>query len=98
MSDTAYTVEREENPPYGRYVIHLPPDAEAEMVYRWSADHAMVITHTEVPQEFGGKGIAGHLVRAAIADARAQGFRITPLCSYVAAQFRRNPDWQDLLA
>lgn len=98
MSEAAYTVEREDAPPYGRYVIHLSPNADAEMVFRWSADRTMAITHTEVPPEFGGQGIAGYLVRAAVADARAQGFRITPLCSYVAAQFRRNPDWQTLLA
>ena len=33
-----------------------------------------------------------------VEDARAEGRRILPLCTFAAAQFRRNPDWQDVLA
>ena len=58
----------------------------------------LTITHTIVPPEIGGRGIAGQLMQALIADARAQGFRIVPECSYVVAQFRRHPEWADLLA
>ncbi|WP_421851742.1 GNAT family N-acetyltransferase [Novosphingobium sp.] len=54
--------------------------------------------HTLVPSEIGGRGIAGKLVEALIADARAQGWKIVPECSYVAAAFRRHPEWADLLA
>lgn len=54
--------------------------------------------HTLVPSEIGGRGIAGKLVEALIADARAQGWKIVPQCSYVAAAFRRHPEWADLLA
>jgi predicted GNAT family acetyltransferase len=45
-----------------------------------------------------GRGVAQFLVEALIADAREQGFRIVPQCSYVAVQFRRHPEWVDLLA
>ena len=45
-----------------------------------------------------GRGIAAKLVNHAIADAREQGFKITPVCSYVVAQFRRHPEWADLRA
>lgn len=57
-----------------------------------------VAEHTLVPRELEGRGLAGQLVRALIADAREQGFRIAPQCSYVAAQFARHPDWADLRA
>lgn len=98
MSDGDYTVKREEGPTRGRYVIHLAPGAEAEMTYRKTGDGPMVIDHTGVPPEFEGRGIASKLVNAAIADARNQGFKITPVCSYVVAQFRRHPEWADLRA
>ena len=54
--------------------------------------------HTLVPPEIGGRGIAGKLVAALISDARAQGFRVDPQCSYVAAAFRKHPEWADLHA
>jgi predicted GNAT family acetyltransferase len=98
MSVDDYTVKREEGPTRGRYVIHLAPGAEAEMTYRKSGDGPMIIDHTGVPPEFEGRGIASKLVNAAIADARSQGFKITPVCSYVVAQFRRHPEWADLRA
>ena len=98
MIDGEYTVKREEGPTRGRYVIHLAPGAEAEMTYGKSGDGPMVIDHTLVPREFEGRGFAAKLVNAAIADARNQGFKITPVCSYVVAQFRRHPEWADLRA
>ncbi|OCC24057.1 acetyltransferase [Croceicoccus estronivorus] len=57
-----------------------------------------LVDHTIVPPAIGGRGIAARLVDAIVADAREQGFRIIPQCSYVAAQFRRHPEWADLLA
>lgn len=96
MSDTQYTIERQETATRGRYVIHLAPGAEAEMTYRKAPDGTITIDHTGVPSAFEGRGIAARLVNAAIADARAEGFKIIPLCSYVVAQFRRHPEWADL--
>lgn len=58
----------------------------------------MILPHTVVPPELGGRGIAGKLVEAALARARAQGLKVVPACSYVAAYFKRHPEVQDLLA
>lgn len=57
-----------------------------------------VAEHTVVPPEIGGRGIALMLVEALVADAREQGFKIDPQCSYVRMQFDRHPDWADLRA
>ena len=59
---------------------------------------ARVAEHTLVPPEIGGRGVAARLVEALIADARAGHFKINPQCSYVAAQFKRHPEWADLHA
>ena len=93
-----YVVEREDNAAEGRYVVHLPGGAEAEMTYRRTAPGTITIDHTGVPPEFRNLGLAMKLVEAGIADARREGSKIVPLCSYVAAQFRRHPDWAPLLA
>ena len=58
----------------------------------------LVAVHTEVPPEFGGKGIGKALVLHVLADARANGFRITPRCPLFAAHFERHPEDADLLA
>jgi len=98
MNSIELTVTREDGATRGRYVIALSPGAEAEMTYRKGADGTMIIDHTGVPPAFEGRGIAARLVNHAIADARQNGFKITPLCSYVVAQFRRHPEWADLRA
>jgi hypothetical protein len=54
--------------------------------------------HTLVPPEIGGRGVAGKLVEALIADAPTKNFKIDPRCSYVAAAFKRHPEWADLHA
>jgi predicted GNAT family acetyltransferase len=41
--------------------------------------------------------VAARLVEALVADARTEGFKIEPKCSYVAASFTRHPEWGDLL-
>ena len=99
MTDTSeLIVLREEGPTRGRYVIRLAPGYEAEMTYRKADNGTIVIDHTGVPPEYEGRGIAARLVNRAISDAREQGFKITPVCSYVVLQFRRHPEWADLRA
>lgn len=98
MSLETYAVEREEDEAAGRYVVRLAPGEEGEMTFRKTGAHTIVIDHTGVPRAFRGKGIAQLLVDRMIADARAEGTRVVPLCSYVVAQFERHPEWRDLLA
>lgn len=98
MTDTEFTILREDGATRGRYVIHLTPGYEAEMTFTKAANGTITIDHTGVPPEYEGRGIAAKLVNKAIADAREQGFKITPVCSYVVAQFRRHPEWADLRA
>ncbi|MBF0677889.1 MAG: N-acetyltransferase [Devosia sp.] len=97
MAETELKILREEGPTRGRYVIHLAPGAEAEMTYRKAGAGPMIIDHTGVPTEYEGRGIALRLVKAAIADAQEQNFKIKPVCPYVVAQFRRHPEWGLLL-
>lgn len=50
---------------------------------------AIVFTHTYVPPTLRGGGVAARLVAAGVAFARAEGLRIVPACSYVAAWLER---------
>lgn len=56
----------------------------------------LVALHTEVPPEFGGRGIGSALIRRVLDDARAAGVRITPRCPFFLAHFQRHPEDADL--
>jgi predicted GNAT family acetyltransferase len=58
----------------------------------------LALVHTEVPPVLEGRGIAARLVAAALDDARREGLKVRPVCSYVHAYFRRHPEQRDLLA
>ncbi len=69
--------------------------AVCELDYRL-ADNVMTITHTGVPSQVGGRGLAGALVREALDTARAEGWKVAPACSYADAWMRRHSDFDDL--
>ena len=95
MTEPEMIVQREDGATSGRYVIELAPGVEAEMTFRKAANGTITVDHTGVPPEYEGRGIAAKLVNKAVADAREQGFKISPVCSYVVAQFKRHPEWAD---
>lgn len=101
MGDSADTVTIKHRPhgEGGRYVARVAGEsAIGYLEWEPREDDVRVATHTVVPPAIGGRGIAGQLVKRLIADAREEGFRIVPQCSYVARKFEDNPDWADLKA
>ncbi len=58
--------------------------------YATRPDGARVLTHTFVPETLRGRGVAERLVRAALADARAEGRKVVPECSYAARFIQRH--------
>lgn len=95
MSDTEITLE--ETSSKGRYVLRAASGEEAEMTFSKVGDSQIIIDHTGVPDAFRGQGVGLKLVTRAVEDARAAGKTIIPLCPFAASQFRRHPEWADLL-
>ena len=93
------TVTHEDRGDRGRYVAEVA-GSEHSGHLDWVArgPDVRVATHTLVPPPIGGRGVAAELVKAMVSDARAEGFRIDPACSYVEAMFRRNKEWAELRA
>jgi len=95
-----------QSPPPAPVVRHNPAasrfeaDVEGHLaVAEYSLEAGrMIFTHTLVPVELRGRGLAEKLVRAGLAEARTQGRRVVPACSYVAAFIERHAEFQDLLA
>ena len=93
------TVAHEDAPHGGRYVAHVDGSAHTgHLDWEPVEEGVRVATHTIVPPQIGGRGVAAILVNRLIEDARSQDFRIVPQCWYVAKKFDENPDWADLRA
>lgn len=80
-----------------RFVSHLD-SGTAVLSYERRDDGVLDLYSTFVPHAGRGGGVAAALVQAALAYARAEGYRVIPSCSYVAAWLRAHPDQADLRA
>ena len=65
--------------------------------YRMDGD-TMWVVHTEVPPALEGRGLAGRIVAAVFAHARATGLKVVPACSYVRAWAHRHAEQAKVLA
>ena len=69
---------------------------EAELTYSITTPTLIIADHTGVPDSFRGTGAGLALVEALVAAARAEGFKVVPLCPFVNAQrqeaSRNGPD------
>lgn len=90
-------IELAESETGGRYTT-VVEGTEAELTFSKAGDSMIIIDHTGVPDSLRGKGVGVALVERAVADARKSDKKILPLCPFAAAQFRKHPDWSDLIA
>lgn len=79
---SAYTVSVDEGVLAGRADFVDPPQASDERVF----------FHTEVSSEFGGRGLAGLLVRGALADSIRGNLTVVPVCPLFAKHLKEHGD------
>lgn len=79
----------------GQQRFTLPTTPEAVLEYELGAGQ-VVFTHTGVPPQYRGQGLAAQLVTAGLQWAREQGLKVVPACSYAADFLQRHPEWRDL--
>jgi predicted GNAT family acetyltransferase len=60
-------------------------------------EHSILIKHTEIKQEFEGKGYGSELVRRILDDVRQQGKTVIPICPYAMNFIRRHPEFLDVV-
>lgn len=89
------TIDVQHQPERHRFVAAVD-GVEGVLDYHKEGDF-MVITHTEVPEAIGGRGVAGQLTRAAFEHARGAGWNVRPACAYAAAWAERHPEYSQLL-
>lgn len=87
-----YEIQHESSETKGRFFMDLGDGSEAELTYSIAGQTRWIADHTGVPEQHGGKGLAGELVRALIAGARKADVKIIPLCPYVKAWAQKHPE------
>ncbi len=92
---TAVTVT--DNPAENRYEAEV--DGRLAGVAEYDLRPGIIVfTHTEVGDEFGGRGVGSALVSWALDDVRRSGLRVVPRCPFVAAYMRAHAErYGDLL-
>lgn len=74
----SYTVSLDGESAVGKATFYDPPGAGNDRIF----------FHTEVDDEFGGRGLARLLVRAALADSIRQHVTVVPVCPVFARHLR----------
>ena len=91
-------IEKQETAAGGRYVARIDGvEGEAQLLFTRRAPGAISADHTEAPDSMRGRGVALALVEHMIADARAESFKVIPVCPYVQAQTKKHPQWADVI-
>jgi uncharacterized protein len=89
-------IEVREAPDEHIFEILLDGDRIGLTGYRLEGDR-VAFTHTEVDEQFEGKGYAGRLVSAALDDMRERRRAVLPYCPYVRRYIERHPEYLDLV-
>lgn len=76
------------NPEQSRYELEV--DGLLAFADYQRNGHRLIVPHVEADPALRGSGAAGRLMHHLAQTARAEGLRITPLCSYAAAWLKRN--------
>ncbi|MFX4301397.1 GNAT family N-acetyltransferase [Alicyclobacillus tolerans] len=70
----------------------------AYVTNRVSEDGYLWLEHTVVSSQLRGHGIGGRLVQKVVEMARNEGLKIVPVCSFAVAEFKKHPEYHDVLA
>ncbi len=91
------TIEVTDAPEAKRFEARVDGKLAGFIQYEMRRD-AVVLVHTEVLEEFEGKGVGSVLVRRVLDDIRARDGKIIPTCPFVAEYIRRHQDYLNVVA
>lgn len=94
MSEESAKVEVVRNDLEDRYEILVGERLAGFAQYRERGDRR-IFFHTEIGDEFGGRGLGGVLAKRAIRETIEQGKVIVPLCPFIAAYLKKHPEYDE---
>lgn len=84
-----------DNPAQQRFELEVSGHLAAAY-YKIEGD-VITFVHTEVPPELGGQGVGSRLVKGALDQVRARGWKVVAQCPFVKAYIEKHADYQNLL-
>ena len=95
---TTMEPELADNPSASRYELHMGGDLAGFVEYKLGHhDSVISLLHTKVDDAFQGQGLAGHLARYSLDDARKRGLSVLPFCPYINSWIKKHPEYTDLV-
>lgn len=89
-------IEVFDDPDAHAYVVTVDGRRAGKAVYHLRGGRHFFV-HTEVDDEYSGRGLATTLVKQALDDVGSSGGTIVPICPLVAAYIERHPEYQDMV-
>jgi predicted GNAT family acetyltransferase len=79
-----------------RYEIRSEGELAGFVTYRLRSD-SLELMHTEIDEEFEGRGLGSRLISFALDDARERGLAVMPFCPFVNDYMRRHRQYVELV-
>ncbi len=79
----------------GKYTVAVDGETVGLTAFA-ERDNRRVFYHTEVDEQFGGRGLASIVIGAALEATRADGKRVVPVCPTVADFVKKHPEFADI--
>jgi predicted GNAT family acetyltransferase len=87
-----------DNAEQSRFELPLDGDDLAIAYYRRDENGNLMLTHTEVPSTYGGRGFASILAHGLFSIPRARGEKLVLKCPFMASWFAKHPEYADVVA
>lgn len=85
----------EHNEAASRFEVQI--DGKLSLVDYIKQENVLVVTHTGVPTELEGRGIAAALTKALLEYVRKNNLKVKPVCPYTKAYIQKHADYNDLV-
>ena len=85
-----------DDPAGHRYEIRVDGEPAGLLQYRLRPD-LIELVHTEIDEEFEGRGLGSRLISFALNDARERGLAVLPFCPFVNDYIQRHRQYVDLV-
>jgi predicted GNAT family acetyltransferase len=85
-----------DNADAARYEIRVDDEQAGVLQYRLRPG-LIELVHTEIDEEFEGRGLGSRLISFALDDARERGLAVLPFCPFVNDYMRRHRKYVELV-